>query len=124
MADCERGLGRPEKALELGRTFDTKSLDGDSAIELKIVLAGARMDLEQYDAAVVTLQGPELDAAKEGPAAARLCYAYAEALLAAGRTDEAHVWFMRSVEADPEETDAEDRMVEFARDTPDSDSDA
>lgn len=114
MADCERGLGRPEKALEIARSAEARALTGEAAIELRIVAAGARMDLEQFDAAVVTLQGPDLDNAREGDAAARLCYAYAEALLAAGRRDEALEWFFRSSQADPEATDAEERAIELS----------
>nr|WP_232322975.1 hypothetical protein [Hoyosella altamirensis] len=119
MADCERGLGRPERAIEIARSPEARSLPTEAAIELRIVAAGARMDLEQYDAAVVTLQGSDLDNAREGATAARLCYAYAEALLAAGRRDEALSWFFRSSEADSEATDAEDRAVEMSEADPD-----
>ena len=44
MADCERGLGRPERAIELGRSDEAALLSGDEASELRIVVAGARMD--------------------------------------------------------------------------------
>jgi tetratricopeptide (TPR) repeat protein len=114
MADCERGLGRPEKALELGRTPEARALTGDDAVELRIVLAGARMDQGQYDQAVVTLQGEGLDASRTGSAAARLNYAYAEALLASGRRDQARTWFLNAAAADDDdETDAADRADEL-----------
>ena len=64
MADCERGLGRPERAIELGRSDEARQLTGDEASELRIVVAGARMDLMQFDQAVVTLQTPDLDASR------------------------------------------------------------
>ncbi|MFF0637505.1 hypothetical protein ACFYTS_33970 [Nocardia sp. NPDC004151] len=115
MADCERGLGRPERAIELGRSDEARALQGDEATELRIVVAGARMDLGQFDQAVVTLQTAELDPARSGSAAARLFYAYAEALLAAGREDEALTWFMNSASADHDgETDAEERAAELS----------
>ncbi|MCM6778769.1 hypothetical protein NDR87_35370 [Nocardia sp. CDC159] len=115
MADCERGLGRPERAIELGRGDEARQLSGDEATELRIVVAGARMDLGQYDQAVVTLQTPDLDPARTGSAAARLFYAYAEALLAAGRSDEALKWFLNAASADLDgETDAEERAEELA----------
>lgn len=115
MADCERGLGRPERAIELGRSDEARALSGDEATELRIVVAGARMDLGQYDQAVVTLQTPELDPARSGSAAARLFYAYAEALLAAERADDALQWFLNAAAADVEgETDAEERAEELA----------
>ncbi|MFE3260994.1 hypothetical protein ACFXPS_37250 [Nocardia sp. NPDC059091] len=117
MADCERGLGRPERAIELGRSDEARALQGDEATELRIVVAGARMDLGQFDQAVVTLQTAELDPARTGSAPARLFYAYAEALLAAGREDEALTWFMNAASADLDgETDAEDRAAELSGD--------
>ncbi len=115
MADCERGLGRPERAIELGRSDEARALSGDEATELRIVVAGARMDLGQYDQAVVTLQTPELDPVRSGSASARLFYAYAEALLAAERSDDALQWFLNAAAADVEsETDAEERAEELA----------
>lgn len=117
MADCERGLGRPEKAVELGRSEEARKLTGDEASELRIVVAGARMDLGQIDQAVVTLQTPDLDPERTGTAAARLFYAYADALVAAGRTDEGLQWFLHSSAADLEGvTDAEERVDELTGD--------
>ncbi|WP_280400127.1 hypothetical protein [Nocardia carnea] len=114
MADCERGLGRPERAIEIGRSDEGRALTGDEAIELRIVVAGARMDLGQYDQAVVTLQTPDLDPARTGSGPARLFYAYADALVAAGRTDEGLTWFFNAAAADLDgETDAEERAAEL-----------
>ncbi|WP_072801491.1 hypothetical protein [Rhodococcoides yunnanense] len=117
MADCERGLGRPERAIELGRSDEARELTGDEASELRIVVAGARMDLSQYDQAVVTLQTPDLDASRSGTAAARLFYVYADALVAAGRVEEGVKWFLNSAAADVDgETDAEERVEELSGD--------
>jgi hypothetical protein len=115
LADCERALGRPERALELARSPEARQLGTDEAIELRIVAAGARRDLGQFDAAVVALQGPELDAAGEEPWRARLRYAYADNLLAAGREQDAIRWFLSAAEADVEgDTDAAERAVELS----------
>ncbi|MDG3016679.1 hypothetical protein [Speluncibacter jeojiensis] len=115
MADCERGMGRPERAIELGRSDEARALSGDDATELRIVVAGARMDLGQNDAAVVTLQTPELDPARTGAAAARLFYAYADALVAAGRKKDALTWFLNAAAADLDgDTDAEERVAELS----------
>ncbi|QCQ91260.1 hypothetical protein [Rhodococcus sp. SGAir0479] len=114
MADCERGLGRPERAIELGRSDEARALTGDDASELRMVVAGARMDLGQFDQAVVTLQTPDLDAKRTGSAAARLFYAYADALVAAGRIEDGLKWFLNSAAADVDgETDAEERVAEL-----------
>jgi hypothetical protein len=101
MADCERGLGRPERALELASSPEVKQLDRAGQIEMLIVAAGARQDKGQFDAAVVMLQVPELTRARgPQPAIARLMSAYADALEAAGREDEAQTWLRRAAAAD------------------------
>jgi tetratricopeptide (TPR) repeat protein len=110
MVDCERALGRPERALELAA--EGKDLPQDVAVELRIVAAGARRDLGQLDAAVVTLQGPDLDEKNRDPWSARLFYAYADNLEAAGRLDDAVRWFLNAADADlDEETDAAERAT-------------
>jgi tetratricopeptide (TPR) repeat protein len=114
MADCERGLGRPEKALEMAQAPEAKELDKGTQIELRIVSAGARRDLGQVDAAVAMLQGADLTPTRIEPWTARLRYAYADALLEADREAEAREWFARAAEADSEGiTDAEDRIAEL-----------
>ncbi|SCL53583.1 hypothetical protein GA0070603_1630 [Micromonospora chersina] len=114
LADCERALGRPERAIDLFRGADRDKLDQGVAIELLIVAAGARGDLGQKDAAVAMLQVPELTAESTEPWAARLRYAYADALLAVGRREEAREWFSRAADMDAEgETDAAERLLEL-----------
>ncbi|MEV4629568.1 Replicase polyprotein 1ab [Micromonospora sp. NPDC049523] len=114
LADCERALGRPERAIDLFRGADREAMDPAQAIELLIVAAGARGDLGQGDAAVAMLQVRELTGAVDEPWAARLRYAYADALLAVGRREEAREWFARAAEADEDaETDAAERLLEL-----------
>jgi tetratricopeptide (TPR) repeat protein len=111
MADCERALGRLDRALALVREGSTAHLDRAMQIELRIVESGIRRDQGLSDAAVLALQVPELTSGRLRPWSARLFYAYADALLAAGRADEARDAFARAVEADPDgETDAADRL--------------
>jgi hypothetical protein len=63
---------------------------------------------------VIALQVPELTRGRLRPWSARLFYAYADALLAAGRTEEARDAFARAAAADPDgETDAADRLDEL-----------
>ena len=110
MADCERGLGRPERAISMAGAPEVDRLDRDGRVEMRIVASGARRDLGQLDAAVVTLQCAELQQSSTEAWSARLKFAYADALLAAGREDEARDWFQRAVESDPEDaTDAAER---------------
>jgi tetratricopeptide (TPR) repeat protein len=124
IADCERALGRPERAIDLFRSADRDALDKDGAIELLIVAAGARGDLGQHDAAVAMLQVRELTADETTEWAARLRYAYADALLAANRRDEAREWFSRAAAADEDNlTDAAERLLELDGVTIDDDTD-
>lgn len=109
LADCERGLGRPRKALDLAGAPEAKKLAKEQAVELRIVAAGARRDLGEIDAAVVTLQTNDLNT-ENNSWAIRLRYAYADALAAAGRDDEAKKWFKKCADLDVEEsTDAAER---------------
>ncbi|MGW2275826.1 hypothetical protein [Streptomyces yangpuensis] len=114
MADCERGLGRPERALAMAGEPEVQKLDKAGQVEMRLVAAGARRDQGQLEAAVVTLQSPELASNAVQPWTARLRYAYADALLAAGRDDEAREWFGKALEADKDgATDASDRLAEL-----------
>jgi tetratricopeptide (TPR) repeat protein len=114
MADCERALGRLDRALALVREASTADLDRATRIELRIVESGIRRDQGLSDAAVLALQVPELTSSRLRPWSARLFYAYADALLAAGRADEARDAFARAAQADPDgETDAADRLDEL-----------
>ncbi len=114
LADCERALGRPEKALEVAAGAPVERLAVETRMELLIVSAGARQDLGQAAAAAVTLQVPELRSRSTAPWVARLRYAYADALLAQGRTEEARSWFVAAAEADDTEaTDADERLLEL-----------
>ncbi|MEU2509795.1 hypothetical protein ABZ621_34555 [Streptomyces sp. NPDC007863] len=114
MADCERGLGRPERALAMAGEPEVQKLDKAGQVEMRLVAAGARRDMGQLEAAIVTLQSPELASNANHPWTARLRYAYADALLAAGREQEAREWFAKALEADKDgATDASDRLAEL-----------
>jgi hypothetical protein len=113
MADCERGLGRPQRALDMGGAPEAQTLDAAGRAELRLVVAGARRDLGQYDAALVTLRVPELTGAVK-PWTARLRYAYADTLLDAGDIEAAKQWFLRTADADPDdETGVFERLAEL-----------
>ncbi|MFF9343041.1 hypothetical protein ACF1CG_25235 [Streptomyces sp. NPDC014773] len=114
MADCERGLGRPERALAMAGEPEVQKLDKAGQVEMRLVAAGARRDMGQLEAAIVTLQSPELASSANHPWTARLRYAYADALLAAEREQEAREWFAKALEADKDgATDASDRLAEL-----------
>lgn len=71
----------------------------------------------ENEAAAAVLQVPELRSTAQEAWVARLRYAYADALLGAGRQQEARRWFVRAAEADVDhETDAEDRVAQIEAD--------
>ncbi len=114
MADAERALGRLDRALDLVTGPESRTVDRDIAIELRIVESGIRRDQGLPDAAVAVLQVPELTDGRLRPGFARLYYAYADALLEAGREDEARGWFGKAAAADKDDmTDATDRFEEL-----------
>ena len=115
IADCERGVGRPERAIELARSPEAAELTGDDSDELRMVVAGARSDLGQHEQALAVLSSPPLDKTRSGSTAARLFYAYADTLLALDRPDEALQWFINAAASDVEAvTDAEERITELS----------
>jgi len=117
MADSERGLGRPDRALDLAASADAAKLDPAGKVELAIVVSGARRDRGEAAAAVVALQGPALRSNTEEPWTARLWYAYAAALADAGRHEEARRWFASVAQIDEAgDTDAEERLAELDAD--------
>jgi tetratricopeptide (TPR) repeat protein len=112
IADCERALGRPQRALELARSPEVGTLPPAARVEMRIVESGARRDLGQLDAALVTLQTADLDGRTVEPWTPRLWYAYADMLLAVGRTDEARDWFLATASVDEDGvTDADERVL-------------
>ena len=114
IADSERGLGRADRAIEIARSAEGRALTGEEATEMRIVEAGARIDLGDPEKALVTLQLENLAVGQTGTGPARLFYAYASALLAAGRRADAITWFMNASAADVDDvTDAELRLVEL-----------
>ena len=114
IADCERGLGRPQRAIELAATPEAAQLEGDEADELRIVVAGARADLGQLEQALTVLSAAPTDPERTGSTVARLHYAHAETLVALGRDAEALEWFLRAAAADTEGvTDVEERIAEL-----------
>ncbi|MEN3123947.1 tetratricopeptide repeat protein [Janibacter sp. LM] len=113
MVDCERGLGRPARALELLGSPEARQLGQEEQIELLIVGSGIRRDMGQPQAAVLALQG-QVDKVKNKPWAPRVWYAYADALLEVGRRDDARAWFAKAAVADQDgETDAVERVEEL-----------
>jgi len=114
MVDSERGMGRPERALELGRSVPRASLPVPVQVELAIAMSGARLDLGHPEAALAELEIPQLDPSVAYSWSPGLFDAYATVLEELGRNDEAAEWLRRAdVAADAlDETDPEDDLIE------------
>lgn len=113
MVDSERGLGRPERALELARSVPRGTLPVPVQVELAIAMSGARLDLGQAELALGELEIPQLNPDVAFSWSAGLFDAYATVLEELGRDEEAAEWFRRadvataalSVENDDEDDD-------------------
>lgn len=93
MVDSERGMGRPERALELGRSVDAQTLAVDVRVQLAIAMSGARLDLGQLDSALAELEIAQLDPARVFDYSADLFDAYATVLEEVGRESDSATWY-------------------------------
>lgn len=113
MADSERALGRPEKALALVKEGLRAGPDFTTRVELRLVEAGCRADMGQTDEALRLLRS-ELEAGSgrgTRRAKIRLRYAYAALLESLGQPEQAERWFAAAAAMDLEgETDAAERV--------------
>ena len=99
MVDSERGVGRADRALEVGRSVDRATLDTPVRVELAIAMSGARLDLGEPERALQELDIPELDPDRAFEWSPGLFAARAAVLEELGRTDEAEQWHRRAVVA-------------------------
>lgn len=120
MVDSERGVGRPDRALELGRSVPRAELEVPVRVALAIAMSGARLDLGQPDAALGELQIPELDRDVAYSWSPALFDAYATVLEELGRDEEAAEWFARSERAeaalDAAASSGDDELIEIIED--------
>ena len=89
MADCERGLEQPKKAIDIALSDDAKHLTGEPKAEMFLVYAGALADLGMWDQAIEVVS--KLVHAKGLAGEYRMRAAQAEQyfLEQSGRSDEA-----------------------------------
>ena len=112
LADCERALGRPEKAIEILADISAHELDDDVLSEGLIVAAGAMSDLGRHAYAVKMLErGPLRPTGAVQPFHLRLWYALADALEEAGRRSDARAWWDALYAEDPDFFDVARRRL-------------
>jgi len=96
IVDSERGVGRPDRALEEGRAVDRAALEPEVRVALAIAMSGARLDRGETELALGELEIPELDPDRAFEWSPALFSARAAVLEDLGRTDEAAFWTERA----------------------------
>jgi len=105
-ADAERGLGHPDKAVDIIDATDASSLELAEQVELVLVSSGARADLGQSDVGLVIVDDAlaVLPASADDELRRRLMEVKAERLTELGRTEEAEA-VIAEMPAEVEDTD-------------------
>ena len=119
IADCERGLGNPKKAIEVAMSDDAKYLRGESKAEMFLVYAGALGDLEMWDKAIEIVHTLGRSKGLAGEYRMRAVQAEQYFLEQAGRSDEAIALDqlldkleLQYADADEDET-SDDLVIEY-----------
>ncbi|HWV47865.1 MAG TPA: hypothetical protein VN035_00285 [Microbacterium sp.] len=131
MVDSERGVGRPDRALEAGRAVDRSALPVEVRVALAIAMSGARLDRGETELALGELEIPELDPDRAFSWSPALFAARAAVLEDLGRNEEAEFWAQRAEvalealgldEEGDEELIVEDSLIEgeFPEDSTDA----
>ncbi|PBB07670.1 hypothetical protein CKW39_11835 [Kocuria sp. WRN011] len=100
IVDCQRALGKAEKALEEAQSSAVEKLDAAGKVELAIVVSGIHSDAGDKQASLAALQIPQLDKNRGFSYSPRLFRAYAEALRGVGRDKEALSWERQAIVAE------------------------
>ncbi len=115
LADLERAVGRPERAVEMFEQADRAALSPETAAELLVVAASAYGDLDRPAA------GAALIRRHMGPWPSqlldlhlRLAYVRGDLADRAGNRDEARELFTRVLTADPDFFDAAERLEQIS----------
>jgi tetratricopeptide (TPR) repeat protein len=109
LADCERALGRPDNALRLVHEALAATPEPDEIVELRLVEAGARHDMDELPAALLVLEAAlggrpaPADLGRADLGQLRLATAYADLLEEQGQGERAAEWFGAVAAADPDD---------------------
>jgi tetratricopeptide (TPR) repeat protein len=114
IADCYRALGRPERAIELCDEIDPRAAPA-IFYEGAIVAAGALADLSRLDEGIARLEQLRLEPRVAQEHHVRAWYALGDLLERRGRFTQALRWFESAAGADPDLTDAPDRVARLRR---------
>jgi hypothetical protein len=99
MVDSERGVGRPDRALELGRSVDREHLPLEAQVGLAIAMSGARLDQGDPRAALDELERAPVDLTTVHQWSPELFLAFAAVHEDLGDAVEAERWNRRASRA-------------------------
>jgi tetratricopeptide (TPR) repeat protein len=113
LADCYRAMKKPQRAVELCDEIDRARVDEAVYFEGAIVAAGALTDMGRLDEAIARLERLELrpDVAEDHHL--RAWYMLGDLLARRGRFTQAREWFEAVAAADPDATDAPERVAKM-----------
>jgi tetratricopeptide (TPR) repeat protein len=110
LADIERALGRPERAIALFERVDRSRMEPDAAAELLLVAASAYGDLGRPASGVALIRRHARWPAQLADHHLRLAYAEGALAEQAGDPARARAAFARVFQADPDFYDVADRL--------------
>lgn len=110
LADSYRAMGKPEKALEYVDEIVRGTVPDAVYFEGAIVGAGALADLGRLDDAIHRLESLDLQPKVAEAHHLRAWYMLGDLLARKGRFTQAREWFEAVASADPDMTDASDRV--------------
>jgi tetratricopeptide (TPR) repeat protein len=110
LADSYRAMGKPEKAVEYADEIVRGTVPDAVYFEGAIVGAGALADMDRLDAAIRRLEGLDLQPKVAEAHHLRAWYMLGDLLARKGRFTQAREWFEAVAAADPDMTDASERL--------------
>ena len=114
IADCLRGLGRPEEVVPLAdEVLRDRSAPNEAKAEAVIVAASALADQQRYAEALALLARAKTREEVAEDYTLRLWYARGDILAKAGRTEEAATEFRKIMRHDAAAFDAAERLSEL-----------
>lgn len=115
LADVERALGRPEKALEILEGLEGEDVSEEVLVEGLIVRAAAFVETGRAGDAVAMLRSGPIAPSRVLPHHLRLWYSLADALEEAGDRREARQWWDAIYAEDPDFFDVSSRRLGLKR---------
>ena len=114
IADCERGLGRPERAVSLAEeALAARGVPLEARAEAVIVAASALADMARFDQALGLLRRVRTRDDVARPDVLRVWYVIGDILERSGRPQEAERMFRKIMRHDPAAYDVAERLAQL-----------